>query len=134
MAKVRFLLMINGYDAEAEFEFDTLNDLVTLTQEMKKNGEILPRPKFTRSDAVPFEPFYGVVEKIEDTKTKNGKEMFIAHVRPDVGEGEPPKDLVAVKYMPPKQTWRIGDKVRVSKNDKGWLELYERIEGDPAPF
>lgn len=128
---VKLLVTSQGYDAEIAEECDTLDDALSFIQNIKKHGEFQPRPKFKSND---FEAFYGVVEKIEATTTKKGdKEMFIAHVRPEVKEGEAPKELFAVKYMPPKSTWRVGDRVRVAKSERGWPELHERDDSEP-PF
>jgi hypothetical protein len=128
---VKLLVISQGYDAEIAEECETLDDALAFIQSVKKHGEFQPRPKYQKSSD--FEAFYGTVEKIEATTTKKGdKEMFIAHVRPDVEEGQPAKELFAVKYMPPKSTWRVGDKVRVAKSERGWPELHER-ETEP-PF
>lgn len=129
--KAKILGVVNGFDFEIEDEFASIEDLHTFTQTLMKHGEFKPRPKFQKDNAA-FEPFKGVVEKVEPTKTNNGKDMFIAHVRPDVGEGETAKPLFAVKYMPPQSTWRVGDKVYVDKNEKGWAQLHEQA-GEP-PF
>lgn len=124
--------LIHGMDVEIALAVDDPNDIAPLVL-MYKNAGMSELPRFTRRDDAPFEPFSGIVEKVEETTTKKGdKQMFIAHIRPNVAEGETPKDLVAVKYMPPKSTWRVGDKVQVVKNDKGWLELKETEQ--PNPF
>ena len=124
--------MVNGFDFEITAECDTIDDALALTQELKKHGEFLPRPRYSKDNGNKWEPFYGTIEKVEDTKTQTGKDMYIAHVRPDAAEGEQPKELIAVKYMPPKSSWRVGDKVYVDKNEKGWAQLHERA-GEP-PF
>lgn len=129
---IKLLVLTNGYDGEIAEECETLDEALSFIQSVQKHGEFQPRPRYNR-DGNNFEAFYGTVEKIEETTTKKGdKQMFIAHVRPDVEEGQDPKPLFAVKYMPPKSTWRVGDKVRVAKSEKGWPELHER-EGEP-PF
>lgn len=100
---------------------------------LKEKG-FMPKPKFQKNDNTPFEPFVGTVEKIEPTKTKQGKDMWIAHVRPDkANESDPDKELVAFKFMNQRE-WRAGDRVKVTKNDKGWLEGHEPESDTPPPF
>lgn len=130
---IKILGMLHGYDIEIVTD-DVAEDFDVNAWVLGLNAKGLsPRPRYQQRDNTPFEPFAGIVEKIEETKTKNDKPMFIAHVRPHVADGETAKELVSVKYMPPKGTWRVGDKVKVTKNDKGWLELGE-FEGEVIPF
>lgn len=133
--RLTILAHIGGYDIElTEDNIDTPDQVFDIVSAIQKNGSIIPRPRWQKQEAAAFEPFNGTITKIEDTKTKNGKDMYIAFVTPAVAEGEQPKDAVPVKYMPPKQTWRLNDAVHVSKNDKGWLELSEQQTGDNTPF
>lgn len=100
---------------------------------LKERG-FMPKPKFQRNDAAAFEPFVGTVESIEKTQTKSGKDMWIANVRPDkVNEGDADKPTVAFKFMNVRE-WRVGDRCKVIKNDKGWLEGHEPESDTPPPF
>ncbi len=107
---------------------ENIGDIV----KMYVNSGMLPKPRYQAKSSEAFEPFDGTVESVEETKTQTGKQMFIANVRPDTKEGEDKKPLVAVKFMPPRNTWRVNDLVHISKNDKGWMELHEREQ--TAPF
>ena len=132
MNTAKILAMNNGYDVEISFSYETIDDINAFTQELKKHGEFLPRPRFSKNDT-PFTDFVGTVKKTEPTKTKNGKDMFIAHILPD-GKTEDDKDaIVSVMYLPPEKTWRIGDRCKVTKGPKGWLELHEEVTEEP-PF
>ncbi len=123
--------LIHGMDVTIHLSVEDPNDIGE-TVKLYVNAGMMPKPRFQKATSADFEPFDGVVESVEETKTQTGKQMFIAQVRPDVKEGEDKKSLVAVKYMPPRNTWRVNDQVHISKNDKGWMELHEREQA--APF
>lgn len=133
MTALKILAQVHGFDVEIFLEDLELDaDVSAIVKGFQEKG-LTPRPRFTK-DSTPFEPFIGIVEKTEETTSKAGdKQMFIAHVRPIVGEGQPQKELVAVKYMPPRNTWRVNDRVKVTKNQKGWLEINEDSDATP-PF
>ncbi len=130
MSTFRLIGIIHDMDIEIDIPYDMVEEIAPIVLIMKNAG-MKPKPRFSGKDNAAFEPFTGKVETIEPTKTQNGKDMFIANVRPDVKEGEAVKPLFAVKYMPPKSTWRVGDIVNVSKNDKGWAEMHESEQADP---
>lgn len=131
---IKILGMIHDFDVEI-----VLNDVPSdfnvaeWVMNLKARG-LNPRPRYQKKDDTPFEPFVGTVEKIEKTQTKSGKDMWVAHVRPDKSEpDDPDKPLVSFKFMNARE-WRENDRVKVTKNDKGWLEGHEPESGQEPPF
>lgn len=125
---------LHGFDIEIVEEIENPEfDVSAWVLSFKEKG-LNPKPKFQKNDDGPFEPFIGTVESIEKTSTKAGKDMWIANVRPDkVKEDDADKPLVAFKFMNVRE-WRVGDRCKVTKNDKGWLEGHEPEGDTPPPF
>jgi hypothetical protein len=79
-----------------------------------------------------FDGKTGKVDSVEATKTKNGKDAFIAHILIDGLEGDDAK--LSIMFFS-KGAARKGDKVKIKKNDAGFptFDILDE-DGNVVPF
>lgn len=132
MTTLKILGMLHGFDIELEYADLAADADVSAIVTGLKDAGLQPRPRYQKNDAASFEPFVGTITKTEvGGQTQKGNPYFIAHVAPVVAEGQPAKEPYAVKYYDKQSTWRVGDKVSVTKNDKGFIEIKEATNEPP---
>ncbi len=126
MGTLNILAVCGTFDIELHFGIEEVSEVAPIINAIIANHpEIKPRPKFQKRDE--FKPGLGVVKETRDDKTKNGKAICIAVVTMNDG-GE-----IECSYLPPRKTWKAGEKVEVVKGDYG-PALKEVIEDEDPPF
>lgn len=128
-----FPVRVQGYLKSFRIEFDlttediTIEDLVSFIDMLEEKGfKGTTFEKKETSEALAGK--IGNVDKIEKTKTKNGKDAFLAHIMID-GRDTP----VSIMFFNPGEC-RKGDRVKI-KMDNGYVK-FELVDenGEAIPF
>lgn len=127
---VRIQAFYNGFKVEFDFTTDekTIGEIQSFCDGLV-NGGFKPTTFEKKPDtATQVVDQFGKVEKVEKTTTKNGKEAYIAHI---MCENSTPVEIMFFGAG----SCRKGDRVKIFKNDSGYLAFYLVDEnGERLPF